>query len=256
MEWLRLYTEITDDRKLRRLPPSQRWLWIAMMCIARKSPSPGTLLLSENVPVNIDDLADIAAIPVEDVKAGIQAFKAQRMIEEIDGVFSLINFPKRQFASDNSTERVKRYREKKKQEDETLQERFNNVSETPPEADAESDSDSDSETETKVKEMPAATTTEKEILQILRSVPNYAFDFQKDLDMIRTLSVDYPNVDLLLEIKRWRDFKLDHPLKKQSSPRLQIRNWMIKAIEFNNPRGDPLSRAAELDKKYTDIYIT
>lgn len=138
MGWLRLYTEIRNDRKLRRLPPGQRWLWVVIMTIAKESPRPGWLLISEDVPVTLDDLSDEAAIPIEEVEAGLKAFVNQKMIENIDGVFHLLNWDKRQFASDSSTERVKKYRSNQKNNSptltstETLQKRFSNNNETPP----------------------------------------------------------------------------------------------------------------------------
>lgn len=134
--WLRLYTEIRNDRKLRRLSPAQRWLWVVILTIAKESPSPGCLLLSEGVPVTIEDLADDAAISLDQVQQGIEAFEAQRMIEQIDGVWYLVNWDKRQFVSDNSTERVKKHRQKK-QQNETLQDRCNDVTVTPPETETD-----------------------------------------------------------------------------------------------------------------------
>lgn len=112
MKWLRLYTDITDDRKLRRLTPAQRWLWIALLTEARKSPEPGCLMLTDGVPTTPDDLADIAAIDVDDVHAGLEAFEQQRMIAWDDGVIMLVNWDKRQFESDNSTERWRRWKER------------------------------------------------------------------------------------------------------------------------------------------------
>lgn len=114
MNWLRLYTEVTEDRKLRRLPPAQRWLWIAMLTEARKSPQPGRLLLTDGVPTTIDDLADIAAIPLDDVRAGLEAFEAQKMIGWEGDVIVLVNWGKRQFESDNSTTRWRRWKDKQR----------------------------------------------------------------------------------------------------------------------------------------------
>ena len=34
MKWVRLYTEITRDRKLRRHNPTVRWIWVGLMCMA------------------------------------------------------------------------------------------------------------------------------------------------------------------------------------------------------------------------------
>lgn len=127
--WLRLYTDIKSDRKLRRLPPAQRWLWVVIMTIAKESPREGWLLLTEGVPVTVEDLTDDAAVSVDEVKSGLKAFIDQRMIEKIDGVYHLVNWNKRQFISDSSTERSRKHRQKIA----TLQERCNDVSATPPE---------------------------------------------------------------------------------------------------------------------------
>ena len=145
MQWLRLYTEIRSDRKLRRLPPSQRWLWIILLVLARESPQPGKLLLSESVPITNEDLADFAAIPLDEVEKGIKAFLEQNMIT-IDecGVYFLNNWSKRQFNSDDSTERVKRYRGRQSEQCnvfETFHNRYNTVTVTPPDTDTDTDTD-------------------------------------------------------------------------------------------------------------------
>jgi len=139
-QWLRLYTEIKNDRKLRRLPPGQRWLWIVIMTIAKESPRSGWLLLSKNVPVTLEDLADEADISIEETEAGMNSFTVQEMIENVDGIWHLTNWEKRQYESDSSTERVRRHRENTKQNT-MLQKRYGNVTVTPPDTDTDTDTD-------------------------------------------------------------------------------------------------------------------
>lgn len=137
--WMRLYTEIRHDRKIRRLPPSLRWLWVVIMTMAKDSPEPGWLKLSCNVTVTVDDLVDEADIPLQEVNDGIKVFTEQEMLEKIDGVYHLVNWDKRQYVSDSSAERVRKHRDKAKKEpvssikDVTLQERYSNDNVTPPE---------------------------------------------------------------------------------------------------------------------------
>ncbi|OPX87757.1 MAG: DNA replication protein DnaD [Pelotomaculum sp. PtaB.Bin104] len=137
--WLRLYTEIRHERKLRRLPPAQRWLWVVILTLAKESPQQGWLLISEGVPVTLDDLADEAAIPFEDVEAGVNSFVEQKMLENIEGTWHLVNWDKRQYVSDSSAERVRRHRAKQQEngvtsiKDVTLQKRYSNDYVTPPE---------------------------------------------------------------------------------------------------------------------------
>lgn len=131
------------DRKIRRLAPAQRWLWIAVLTFARNSPKPGYLLLSEgrfgNVSVTVEDLADAAAIPLEEVQKGVQMFIDQNMLHLENDVFVVTNWEKRQFESDTSTDRVRKFREKQRSTVETEMKRFSNVSETPPDTDTETE---------------------------------------------------------------------------------------------------------------------
>jgi hypothetical protein len=73
---------------------------------------------------------------------------------------------------------------------------------------------------------------ERNCLNVLKSVKDYPFDFEKDLDMTRTFMVEFPMLDICAEYKRWREYKRDRPLKNRSSPRLQLRNWMEKGQKF------------------------
>lgn len=86
MKWFRLYNETIHDRKLRRLPPAQRWLWIAILCAASDSPDRGRLLLSDGEPVTVDDLADMAALPMKAVRDGLAALERLDMVRRDESV--------------------------------------------------------------------------------------------------------------------------------------------------------------------------
>ena len=98
---------------------------------------------------------------------------------------------------------------------------------------------------------PSPSLQERECLKILKRVKNYPFDYKKDLEHLRSLAVDFPNVDMLNELKKWEAYKLDHPLKKSSNPRLQIRNWFENAQRWSKDE-----RASPDEEKYADIYLT
>ena len=111
-------------------------------------------------------------------------------------------------------------------------------------------------------EMENATPEEREILSVLKSVERYPFDFAKDLQFIRDLASDYPHLDLLYQVKKWRDYKRDKPLTKKSSPRAQLRNWMKKANEWgetsNGESRKHTSAANETNSrkgKYAHLYL-
>jgi len=91
-------------------------------------------------------------------------------------------------------------------------------------------------------EVKNTTPEEREILSVLKSIELYPFDFAKDLQFIRDLATDYPGLDLLYQVKKWRDYKRDKPLTKRSSPRAQLRNWMNKADEWRDKNNGKTGR--------------
>jgi len=137
MKWFRVYNDIARDRKLRRHKPHVRWAWISVLCIASESPQRGNLLLSEDIPATIEDIADEAALSVTEMEEAISIFVKQGMIENVGDVWKVINWNRRQFDRDNSSERVKRFRNKQEKHSVTVTETpcngYESVSVTPPE---------------------------------------------------------------------------------------------------------------------------
>lgn len=82
----------------------------------------------------------------------------------------------------------------------------------------------------------AVTETEEKILKTLQQIGGWPYDLETDISHIRKLILDYPEINMLDEVKKFRDWHLDKPLKKNSNPRLQLRNWCIKAKEFMSRR--------------------
>lgn len=112
--WFRFYCEALHDRKLRRLKPAHRWLWVAVLACARQSPIPGFLLVEEHEPTTVDDLADDAALKASEVKAGMAEFVKIGMVT-IDphlNAWHVTKWHERQYESDSSAGRTQRYRER------------------------------------------------------------------------------------------------------------------------------------------------
>lgn len=86
---------------------------------------------------------------------------------------------------------------------------------------------------------------ERKILRELHNIQGYQLDIKKDLSFIRSLLVDFPELDLLEEVKRFGVYKLDKPFKANANPRSQLRNWCKKALVNISPSKDgwlPLER--------------
>lgn len=133
MSWFRFYSDTIKDPKIRRLSLAHRWLWVAILSLAKESPEPGRLLLSQDVPVTPEDLSDSASIPMKQVTSGLEILESQRMVHYEGNIIVVTHWDDRQFTSDGSNERVKRHRAKKRNDDVTLHDRYSNNDVTPPE---------------------------------------------------------------------------------------------------------------------------
>ncbi len=129
MKWFRLYDEIQYDPKLRRMPIPHRYAFIVLLCIANRSKVRGAIINLDD-----DDLAFELEMELEDWLTLKAKFRAKGLIEPIEGGIKISNWDERQFASDSSAERVKRYREKRAKREcnvtETLVKRDGNDEET------------------------------------------------------------------------------------------------------------------------------
>jgi hypothetical protein len=110
--WFRFYTEMFGDRKILRLTHAQRWLWAAILGAARESPEPGVLLVAEGEPMTEDELARYADVPKRIVGPTLRLMERLKMIERQDDVVVVLNWPARQFESDNVTARTRAFRER------------------------------------------------------------------------------------------------------------------------------------------------
>jgi hypothetical protein len=134
MEWFRMYHNVLHDPKIQLLPIDCRWRWVEMLCLCSQNDPRGILPALEDVAFHL-------RISVTETTAVIQRLMDAGLIDKCAGSRKLRmhKWENYQFASDDSYERVKRFRKQKR-----------NVSETPP----DSDTDTDTERERKGKERP------------------------------------------------------------------------------------------------------
>jgi hypothetical protein len=129
-----------DDEKLRLLAFEDRWHFIALLCLK------GQGVIDEGGNLLMRKAAVKMGIDVRTLEEVARRLAEVGLIDK--DTLQPLAWEQRQFQSDNSTERVRRFREKKIQEkqqpnscntDETLQKRFCNVIDTDTEADTESE---------------------------------------------------------------------------------------------------------------------
>ena len=73
-------------------------------------------------------------------------------------------------------------------------------------------------------------------LHLLKSIPNYTFNFEKDLSFIRDLLTDFPELDILKEIRNWKTWLLDKNLKGKINYRSRLRRWLQNSIRYTEEK--------------------
>lgn len=161
--WYRFYNETLTDRKIIRIcrdsgQPKAVVIgtWSIILALASESPDRGRLLISEDIWLTPEEVRDETGLDQPTFDALIARFIAYGMLDNDNGYWEICNWDKRQFASDNSTERVRRHRKKSDVSDplqrnvtETFQQRSSNVIDT----DTDTDTDTEGEEE-RAREQP------------------------------------------------------------------------------------------------------
>ena len=155
--WYRFYNETLSDKKIKRICRDSGQckalvvgVWAVILALASESPQRGRLLISDDIWLTDEEIRDETGLDKPTFDALMARFTAYGMLENSSGYWEISNWHKRQFNSDNSTERVRRHRQKTAVDEtpkgnaggnnnETLQKRFIHVIDT--------DTDTDTETE-------------------------------------------------------------------------------------------------------------
>jgi hypothetical protein len=180
MPWFRYYSEIVRDRKLIMAAKcagisklEMIGAWSIILCLANDSPERGNLLVTLQECFSIDDIEIEFGSDHERTGKIICSLLKYEMLQVQDGIYSVKNWSKRQFDSDNSTTRVQKHREKQKETpDVTLQKRFGNAPETETESDTESDTDTEADTETETEARDAFSIIQHTIEHITGMMPD------------------------------------------------------------------------------------
>lgn len=118
--WFRMYAEWADDPKVQMMPEEMQRRLAMLFCTRCKGVTLHETQLAFHWRISMEQLAETKALFIE------QGF--------IDESWNVLNWNKRQFLSDSSTDRVRRHRQAKKQ-DETFPKQQAHVSVTAPDTD-------------------------------------------------------------------------------------------------------------------------
>lgn len=101
--WLRLYTEILDDYDVNLLNDADFRMLVKLWCLAR---------MSDGMLPSVDRIAFRLRLPEPKVRASVSTLINAGYLEEIEGILTPHNWRERQFESDTSTERMRRFRKR------------------------------------------------------------------------------------------------------------------------------------------------
>lgn len=219
MHWFRFYSDVINDPKVQLLPTPLRWRWVELLCLASKG---GGILPS------VEHMAFALRASINDMQSDVDRLIDATLIDITpDGRLTPHNWSGRQYASDLSTERVRKFRESKaKRSKETKR----NVSETPP------------DTETDQKEIynkPSSLDAEKEFYKNLNSVVGVVVDVQARRAVCADLQIG--NADPLVDLfVAWDGSRADANGNPVRNPSGKFVRWATAAYR----RASPEVRAA------------
>ena len=124
MPWLRLYTEMLFDPKIRSLSAVEKWIWIGLLLLANRGKPRGTIHICENTPYDMPLLASMLDLYDEEQECLVPALEKMKRLDMISideqGVICITHFGDRQYVNMSAPpmstrERVRRWRETKGQ---------------------------------------------------------------------------------------------------------------------------------------------
>lgn len=107
--WLKLYTEIIDDPKLADVPEWAKWCFVEFLCLAKENDKDGELQTANKMAWRLRKT-------VKQVETALRTLEQSGVVHTTGAVWFVTNFAKRQALSE-SADRVRRFREKKKEEE-------------------------------------------------------------------------------------------------------------------------------------------
>jgi hypothetical protein len=193
VKWFRFYSEVLHDPKVLRLSDREFRAWVLVLCAACEGDG----------SVSEDDLPIHLRQKPSAVERVIGTLKARGFFECAGTGITPHNWQQRQYKSDVSTERVRRFRD-----------RSGNVSETPP------------ETETDQRQIRTETEAPK------RRRPLKAIEGE-----LPDLELAFPDVNIDGELAKFMDY-LKAKNKKYTDYVAAFRNWLRNAQTYQQERSN------------------
>ncbi len=120
MPWVKLYTEIIHDAKLRRLTDAQKWRFVQLICLAGRLDADGAIT-NGNGSYTLEDIAWELHVDTDEMAADLESLQSAGLVFFDGSTYIVTNFEKRQGRSQSEKRQVWRknkadYRAKSEEE--------------------------------------------------------------------------------------------------------------------------------------------
>lgn len=251
LPWFRTYTEMVDDEKLRLLAFEDRWHFVALLCLK------GNGLLDNECghDLKMRRIAVKLGLSVREVEEVARRLAEVGLIER--ETLQPIAWENRQCQSDNSTSRVKAYRERQKslknndETNETEVKRFSNGLDV--DTDTEVDKEKEQKTDTVADGSGEPPSTGKK-----NTKPKISFDYETGkFTNVSEVQIEswrqaYPAISLDVEKAKAAAWLLANPANRKSNIASFLNRWFTKAQDSAPARGGTpaQSKSNRLPKSY------
>lgn len=210
--WFRSYADTHRNPKIARLSDKDFRLWHQLLCIAAEND--GTI-------PPLEDLKHLLRMRLDHCSALLKRFQTGGLLDGLEGGYAPHNWSERQFKSDTSTDRVRKYRQSRNVS--------GNVPVTPP------DTESDTDTEKKKEGGGKPPTSYAFFGRTIRLKPN-------DLDRWRRSYHAIPDIEAeLTTLDGWWEDQPDEKRKKWFHPTMGMLNRKHQELMANKSHEGGLS---------------
>jgi len=267
MGWFRVYDQMAYERKLQRIArdlglPFMQVVgaWTLILCMANESPIRGKLMHTETFPERSIDVSGTFQCTEDETFRLLDAFIKADMVTFEDDIYSVVNWDKRQFKSDISTQRTRKLRDAER-EGTDLKRSGNGVGNN-----KQKRSGNAPETEYRIHKHNTEgkggtggninpndlTPLQWDLLAILEDIKDYPYDFDADITHIRRLAKAYPTLNLVIVYEDYADWTLKNPIQG-GNPRGRLRTFCRKALERQQSDKPSLAFPSQTEPQYEPL---
>ena len=96
IKWIRLSTDIFDNRKIKLLDDAQIVIWLKLLVLAAQINDGGCIYLSKDIPFSMKNLSEIFKKSEKKIESSLKIFQNFGMISSENGIITITNWERYQ----------------------------------------------------------------------------------------------------------------------------------------------------------------